>query len=94
MKYKNYISEEIIAGQPFFIIEDMQKELVRQFNKDKMSGYKDYENMCNNMRLIADIIEICGNYINDDFIVLKYNPMGSWYKENNKDIEYYKKECL
>lgn len=92
---KNYISEDAIAGQPFMLIDFMQKEIINQLNKEKLGGYKAYENMCDNMRLTADIIEILANYINDNFILLKYNPMGCWYKEENdaEELEYYKKQC-
>ena len=91
MKYKNYISSEIIAGQPYFVEDEIKRDIIGQLQRLKGNNYED---ICFNMRLMADVIEILENYINDEFIVLKYNPMGAWYKEEDlEEIEYYKEEC-
>jgi hypothetical protein len=91
MKYKNYISSEIIAGQPYMIEETIKRDIIGQLQVLKGDNY---ENICFNMRLTADVIEILEEYINDEFIVLTYNPMGAWYKEEDlEEIEYYKEVC-
>lgn len=91
MKYKTIINEEIICGTPLYLESELKKEIIEQIQS---LGAFNYEDICVNMRLTSDIFEILEENINDDFIVLKYNPMGSWYKERDtKEIEYYKKEC-
>lgn len=72
------INDEIIQGQPLAIEKHIKMELANQILQ--MSG-NDYENVTNNMRMVADIFEILEEHINDNFITLKYNPMGSWYLE-------------
>ena len=72
------INDEIIQGQPLAIENQLKIEIANQILK--MSG-NDYEDVTNNMRMVADIFEILEEHINDDFITLKYNPMGSWYIE-------------
>lgn len=72
------INDEIIQGQPLAIENQLKIEIANQILK--MSG-NDYEDVTNNMRIIADIFEILEEHINDNFITLKYNPMGSWYIE-------------
>lgn len=91
MKYKNYISSEIIAGQPLTIENEIIRDIIGQLQVLKGDNYED---ICFNMRLTADVIEILEEYINDEFIVLTYNPMGAWYKEDDlEEIEYYKEVC-
>ena len=72
------INEEIIQGKPLEIERQLQLEITNQILK--LNG-ADYENTCQNMRTVADIIEILEEHINDDFITLRYNPMGAWYLE-------------
>lgn len=79
---KVYISEELICGEPGRVENCLRIELVNQILK--MSG-NDYENVCNNMRMTADLFEILEEHINDEFITLKYNPMGSWYIAENDE---------
>lgn len=77
-----YISEEIMQGDPLTIENIIKVELANQLLK--MNG-NDYENVCNNMRMYADVIELLEEHINDDFITLKYNPMGNWYIESEAE---------
>lgn len=91
MKYKTIINEEIMCGQPLYIEKDIQRELIKQLQSLNGSNYED---ICVNMRVFADVIETLENNINDDFILLKYNPMGEWYIcSDDEEIEYYKEEC-
>lgn len=73
-----FISEELISGNPLMVEETLQREIANQILK---MSTKDYENVCNNMRVFADVFELLEEHINDKFITLKYNPMGSWYIE-------------
>lgn len=75
-----FISEELISGNPLMIEETLQRKIANQILK--MSA-KDYENVCNNMRVFADVFELLEEHINDEFITLKYNPMGNWYIEED-----------
>lgn len=85
---KYYINEEIMYGSPLCIENALKMEIISQIQGIKGDNY---ENICFNMRITADIIELLEEHINDEFIVLKYNPMGSWVIENDiEEIEYYK----
>ena len=76
-----FIDNETMQGEPYLIESHLQRELAYQILK--MSG-NDYENVCNNMRIYADVFELLEEHINDDFITLKYNPMGTWYIESEE----------
>ena len=91
MKNQTIINEEIICGRPLCIESDIKREIIKQIQD---LGAFNYEDVCFNMRLCADIFEILENNINDEFILLKYNPMGEWeICIDDEEIEYYKKEC-
>ena len=91
MKYKTIINEEIICGSPIYIEMQLKREIIKQIQD---LGAFNYEDIAVNMRQTADIFEILEDNINKEFILLKYNPMGVWYKERDiEEIEYYKKEC-
>lgn len=74
---KTIVTDEIMQGNPLSIECILKCELANQLLK---MGANDYENVCHNMRLYADVFEILEEHINDDYICLKYNPMGSWYE--------------
>ena len=91
MKNQTIITEEIICGRPLCIESDIKREIIKQIQD---LGAFNYEDIAVNMRQTADIFEILENNINDDFILLHYNFMGAWYKEEDiAEIEYYKKKC-
>lgn len=71
-----HISEELIKGNPSEILERITKEMATQIIY--MSS-DDYEDICCNMRLMADLFEILFEHINDYYVELRYNPMGNWY---------------
>lgn len=73
------IDEEILQGKPLLIEKKLKMEIVNQI----LNMGADYENICENMRITADVFELLEEHINDDFITLKYNPMGSWYIEED-----------
>lgn len=80
------ISDEIMTGRPYNIERELQRELANQILT--LNG-NNYENVTNNMRQLADVIEILEDHINDDFITLRYNPMGAWYiEEENGGRDY------
>lgn len=76
------ITEDIMQGKPLAIERELQRETAEQILT--MSG-NNYENVCENMRVIADVIELLEEHINEDFITLRYNPMGSWYIESESE---------
>lgn len=76
------ITEDIMQGKPLTIERELQREMAEQILT--MSG-NNYENVCNNMRVFADVIELLEEHINEDFITLRYNPMGSWYIESESE---------
>ena len=75
------INEEMIQGQPLAIENYLKVEIANQILK---MGGNDYENTCDNMRKTAELFEIIEENINKDFITLKYNPMGSWYLQDDE----------
>ena len=84
-------------GSADALLRDVKKEITKQIEGIDSSNYED---ICENMRIMADVIEILQENIGkeDDFIVLKYNPMGSWYKEeenkdNKEEFEEYRNSC-
>ena len=77
------ITDEIIQGNPLQIEKELKIEITNQILK--MGN--DYENVCNNMRITADVFELLEENINKDFIKLKFNPMGAWYVEEGDDYE-------
>ena len=83
MKYDLIINEELMQGQPHTIERMLLPILANQILT--MNG-NNYENVVENMRQYADIFEILEEHINDDFITLRYNPMGAWYiSEEDED---------
>ena len=70
------INDEIMEGKPLQIEMELQRELASQILT--LNG-SNYENICNNMRMLADVFELLEEHINEEYIKLKYNPMGSWF---------------
>ena len=75
------INDEIMQGQPLAIENHIKIEIANQILQ---MGGNNYEDVTNNMRIFADVLEIIEEHINDDVITLKYNPMGSWYLEEGE----------
>lgn len=77
------MTDEIMTGRPSNIERELQREIANQILT--MNG-NNYENITNNMRELADVIDILEEHINDDFITLRYNQMGAWYiSEEDED---------
>lgn len=76
------IEEEYIKGQPLQIESYLKIEMANQILK---MGANDYENVVDNMRMTADLFEIIEENINKDIIILKYNPMGSWFLSEEEE---------
>jgi len=70
------INEDIIEGNPSELIMSLQTQIANQILR---MSTNDYEDVCANMRMIADVFEILEEHINDECVTLKYNPMGAWY---------------
>lgn len=77
------INEELIQGNPLAIESTLKVEIANQILK---MGANDYENICENMRMTADIFELLEENINKQVITLKYNPMGAWYLDNEEEL--------
>lgn len=76
------INEEIMQGKPYQLQDYLKREIANQILS---MDYKTIENTCNNMRMLADVFELLEKHINDNYITLKYTPMGSWYIENEEN---------
>ena len=77
------INEELIQGNPLAIESYLKVEIANQILK---MGASDYEDVCNNMRMTADVFEILEDNINKETVTLRYNPMGSWYLEEETEV--------
>ena len=73
---KIFIDEETMQGNPLLLLQKLQIELANQILT--MNG-NTAEDLCYNMREMADVFEMLEEHINDETITLKHNPMGSWY---------------
>ena len=92
MYYKNYISEDVIAGTPRLLVEGVKQELIFEIKRVEITD--NYEDVCTNLRMATDILQLLAEHIEDDFIELLYNPMGCWYKcDNKEDNDYWKERC-
>ena len=84
MKMNNIIiNEEIMQGNPLAIEKALKTEIANQILK---MGGNDYENVCENMRMTADVFEILEENINKKTVTLKYNFMGSWYLDEDVEV--------
>jgi hypothetical protein len=70
------INDGIIQGKPIEIERQLQIEIANQILT--LTG-NNYENICYNMHMFAYAFELLEEHINDEFITLKRNPMGSWF---------------
>lgn len=75
------VNEEMMKGKPEKIEIYVKKEIISQIESLDITNYED---ICENMRLYADIIEIIEENKNEKEITLKYNPMGAWYLEEKE----------
>ncbi len=82
MKNNIIIEEELLQGQPLRLETELKLELIQQLQQ--MNG-SNYEDICYNMRLLADVFEEIEEHINDEIITFKWNPMGSWYRVESED---------
>lgn len=74
---KNLImTDEIMQGNPCQLQNHLKKEIANQILS---MDYNTIQNTCNNMRLFADIFELLEEHINNEIVLLKHTPMGSWY---------------
>lgn len=76
------INDEIMIGKPLELERELQMEIIQQLLT--LSG-SNYENICDNMRMVANIIEIIEEHMNENEITLRYNPMGEWYCEESEE---------
>ena len=77
MRSNLIIEEEILQGQPLRLETELKLELIQQLQQ--MNG-NNYENICDNLRQLADVFEEIEEHINDDLITFKWNAMGTWYR--------------
>ena len=85
------INEELIKGNPVRIESVLKMEIANEILK--MGN--NYEDVCANMRMTADVFELLEEHINEEEVTLKYNQMGEWYyveKEEPRTCSECKKE--
>ena len=80
------INEELIQGKPNEIFEEIKNEMIYQINELTIEE-SNYEMFTFNLELFAQIVELIGDNKSKEIITLKYNPMGSWYIEEESEVE-------
>ena len=84
MKDNLYIvSDEEIKGHKEDIRQYIIGEIINQLRSET-----DTENLVDNLRNTADILELIEENEEGDIILLKYNPMGAWYEAEVIQEEY------
>ena len=84
MKNNIIIEEELLQGKPLQLERALIMETVNALQQINGSNYED---TCENLRLIADVIEEIEEHINDDLITFEWDPMGAWYRVENEEDE-------
>ena len=78
------ISEDFMEGIPLLL----ERVLIRKTIKALQDiDHDNYENTCDNLKLIADVIEEIEEHINDKHIRFEYNPMGAWVRVEESEFE-------
>lgn len=72
---KTYINEDLIKGNPSELIGRITHEMATQLINISCS---DYEDVFYTTRLMTEVLEILFENVNNEYVELKYNPMGSW----------------
>lgn len=79
-------NEEELSGDPLTLESVLKVELANQLLQ---MGASNYENICENMRKLADVFEIIEENINAKYMKFLYNPMGNWYlAEVSEDLPF------
>lgn len=82
---KTYISEDLIKGNPSELIRRITHEMATQLTNISCN---DYEDTCYNTRLMTEVLEILFENVNNEYVELNYNPMGSWVLiENDEELD-------
>ena len=76
-------TSEEIKGHKSDIIDYIKKEMQNQLQNET-----DTENLANNLKLAGEILELIEENEESDIILLKYNPMGCWYKAETIEQDY------
>lgn len=82
------INEDFMEGIPILL----KRVLIRK-TIIALEYYRDdfkksiHENIGDNLKLIADVIEEIEEHINDEHIRFVYNPMGAWVRVEEKEDE-------
>lgn len=78
-----YVNDEEIKGRK----EDIRQYIIGEIRK-QLQEETDTENLVDNLRNTADILELIEGNQESDIITLKYNPMGKWYKAEEIEEDY------
>lgn len=76
-------TDEEIKGHKSDIQQYIKKEMITQLQNET-----DTENLADNLRHAADILELVEDKEEGDTITLKYNPMGQWFEAETIEEGY------
>lgn len=79
-----YIDTEKMQGQPLALEKEIITDLANQLLQFSANNA---EITLFNMRNYADALEILEENINDNFITLNFNNMGTWEKVEENEVE-------
>lgn len=84
MENNLYIAnDEEIKGHKEDIQQYIKKEMIKQLQEET-----DTENLADNLKMAADVLELIEDNEESDIITLKYNNFGGWYKAEEIQEEY------
>lgn len=79
------MDEEQMEGKPITLKRVIVPLLITQLQILLTTKNSDYENICEDLRQMADVLEEIENHINDEHIRFVYNPMGAWVRVEEKE---------
>ena len=79
-----FTSEEEIKGTK----EEITSYIIKELQEQLKGNYTDTENLADNLRHGADILQLIEENNDTDKIILKYNPFGEWYKAEEIEQDY------
>lgn len=83
-----YMDEEQMVGKPITLKRVIIPTLVTQLQILLTTNNSDYENICEDLRQMADVLEEIENHINDESIRFEYNPMGAWVRVEGEEFDF------
>lgn len=76
-----YVDEELIKG---YVI-DIKTYMIRELKKYITISEDEIDFSITLVNDVNEVLQVIKDLKNNEFVVLKYHPMGSWYLEEGED---------